>query len=477
MDLNTMPTMNRKRTGRIVSGIAVGAGLGWFIVQLLLSTSIPPSPDRGEESVVSLDLQRSRTLPSGLTAAVRTIHSVDAPSQQSKLGLAFASSVPLSEIEQTLDHLHHLPAHAVRSVVERILLHRWGRHDPDRAVTWTLINRSRLASPMVAQWFREDREAAEDFVRGQPPMMRELLYGHMALALADEDLTGTIAFLKQYPEGNYVSVLEKLARQDPQALISHLNDLPTGLAGRHIFASIWGETDPEAAFAWARWTDDFEVTKRVFERLRDPDKAVELSIKDSAERLGALLKTVAHLPEETAAALQQKVFEVRQESRNKPPSPPKTMDELASDLANGAYVKSIDTMEPKEETSLMEAIDALPVETRTKARGWYFDRARNSHRYTTAAKLVVQLPVDDPVTLGRVSELSAHWAHHDPKAATSWVESLSSGPVRTWAIRNAAQQWSRLNPEAAEAWLATLPEKIELEPQQRGVPPAPPPPF
>lgn len=453
---------------------------GWILAGWFLEPS--PGPTFEASRFRSLKLERQPALSQNTHRTLAAINASSSVTAQSVLGIALARDLPVNEIEGMLDQMHLLPAHSVRSLVVRLLLLRWLDVEPERAMPWALANSRANVATLAEAWCRRDPSAAMDFAGHLASEKdRRGLYTAMAAVLAEEDMDRTIRFINSHADrnrsSNFQSAIRKLAVRDPEQLLTRLDELPPENDWQRSILRVWARQNSKSALAWAIREDSPGTISSVIGSVKNPREALSLlatltpkqqadaasgvyGVRHQPEAVLEQLDSFTGLTDEAVSILRKRSEEAMQPPKVEPPAPPKPAEQVANDfVSNGHYpervLKKIDVEE------LTEAIAALPPDAAHVAHLNYLNAARQADLYEAAAAQVSYLSRDDPRAIGEVSQLGAHWAHHDPRAARTWVENLPPGNLRSWAALNVSRQWSRSNAAAAKQWLDTLPDMDE----------------
>lgn len=472
--MSRRPFLNLALT--LIGGAIAGwIGVGWLSQDSKTAQAAATSPSS------LLGMRRQPVFSQNTQALIHRIQETAEVSQQFPLGIELAQSIPADQIEHMLSNKHLLPANNVRDVLARQLLHRWLDHEPEKALQWALVNSRSAAYPLMSHWFRKDPERAMHFARDYPFQSGySSLFRGMAASVADEGIDPLFEFIHEHidhsADSNFVAGIWKLAKDDPHGVLARLHELPESLAETSNVLIPWAKKDPAAAFAWAKESGDVDHLEEVIDQVKDPQEAlamlatltpeqqaeVDKSIKalyHQPERILSLLENYEGLTEETFASLEERAKRRLEPKEPRTEPPPKNAADLAEIIHANKHLDD-DDLKQADIGALTQAIAALDPEEANRNHMTLLKRAREEHFYEIAATQVPFLSANDPQALKVVADLGANWAHHDPRAATAWIETLPTGELKTWAARNAAKQWGRSNETAARAWLARLPEGI-----------------
>jgi hypothetical protein len=151
------------------------------------------------------------------------------------------------------------------------------------------------------------------------------------------------------------------------------------------------------------------------------------------EAILALLEQQGGLTADASAYLAEYAKRALEPREPRSETPPKTTADLAKIIHANEHLKE-DDLRQSDIGALRQAIAALPTEDAKRSLLILSNRAREEHFYEMAATQVPFLTAEDPQAIKVVSALGANWAHHDPQAATAWIETLPSGELKVWAL-------------------------------------------
>jgi hypothetical protein len=194
-------------------------------------------------------------------AALRAIAS---PTERLRATLAFAKSLPVSEIPAWLDGRWFNAGEGFDLILfNKLLKERWQLEDPEGLLAWSFKNNSSQARDTLTSWAKTDPQRALSYLKEHPnreleiQVLTEISKQNPALAL---QALGALpaAGKSESGMGDYYlrQLLQQLARSSPAALETALASLPPAL-----------RTQAESALIGSRMATSFDTEiRKLWER-------------------------------------------------------------------------------------------------------------------------------------------------------------------------------------------------------------------
>ena len=313
-----------------------------------------------------------------------------------------------------------------------------------------------------ASWFRDDPDAAIEYVGNLSPTMQATVASGITWELAEMP-EKALAMIGKVGAGQYRSELinrtvSELGKYDPDKALKLLDGLDGENEKKAAIRSLaegWAERDPEAASSYLLELDEEHrpsayTYANVANQLarRDPDSAVTWaqSLESDESRESALRSIAGPLIEKSPSAFLDLL--ANEES-----------EDLQGKLVSSAFSQLIEN-DPE---SARRLVDKLPTEHRPFAQDQLIQRVAREDPVAASAQLddlarELDGDLDKYGLSGSASTVASSWSQVAPEAASQWALGLPDEKTRKTAVEASVTNWLQHDSYEASEWIGGLPE-------------------
>lgn len=414
--METSPLLLKLAAATVIAGTAgFAVGHSWISAPGHLVSAKNPLFSKGEKrtlTIVETNEDVGALMRDAVAGGARSVPRVR----------ALVATLQPDEFAPMASVIQSVKGRAVRPAL--LELYRvWAHQDPQAAIASAqqvkpAVNAYTTAA--LASWVANDQPRAVEWVRALPngDLRREAL-NTLLNVIAEKDPSAAIAMATADPNlinGNsWTQILTELTARSPRLAADAAFKVPKPSRSNAVstVASVWAETDPQAAFAWAMQLPPDQFRSRAVQ---------------------SVLSKIAQTEPEKAMAMATDSLPAGQERIDGVTSSLRIW--LKADFAKG------------------EAwVNALPAgKLRNEAYATLISVLGDTNPAEAIAKMFA-----NPEAMKQARSVLSQLASKDPRAAVEAVLKLPEGRSRNDAIESLASSWARNEPDAAIAWLRQLP--------------------
>ena len=306
----------------------------------------------------------------------------------------------------------------------------------------------------IAEWSKEDPDAALAYVTNQPPgRRRSELYEAVAEGFASQDVDAALAWaetLQPMPEGVYRAIVTSVASVDVERAfdiaLSLDNEYQRSQAVQSIaMRAVYQDQRGERAASKILSIENKQLREQSLQML-----GMMWAQSDAEGAIGWMSANLEQLPESAVQVI------ARQVGEQDPEMAAKYTDRVPAG-ARETWISSVAT--------------GLAQHDPSGAMAW-LSQYQGEPAYDEAiGTIALQSARVDPVASARNIERNPNatyaptvaaatgqqWAQRDPRSAAAWALRLPNEQTRNSAIAGVAGQWAYSEPENAAQWARTLP--------------------